>query len=441
MLYDKLMKVFYLLSIVFMLLFLAILAIGVVNGSVNCKLPDATSTFCIDNQALIYQYSLGLFLILMIVFLIGGRIFYELINHESDLISVAEYRKSLALQQKRLDENAISKEQLYKRLKAGRTKKYEEPTFFKRVHENAKQMWCGVTKVKKLVSTKCNNLYQAIQTYFINRKKEREIAHVKEIEHLHQESIEEHAHRSKGRMNKLELILIAAHSSQLPETTVRSVLNAFIQVVNQNIKNESIQIEGFGTFDLIEDEKGLDVEFYPNQELFSAVTVVLEQKEDIDEVLITKQEKQEIKEQTTSTMQEASPKEEKADEVKNVLQTSEAKEISNKVVETDKIIIKKITNTLTKTALIELMEQSTNLSKNKANKFLNALTVVLTEALKQRKQIDFQPIGYFKTIEMPAKDAVNPQTKKAIVVPAHYQVRFRFNPEFKDMINQPKKAE
>ena len=37
---------------------------------------------------------------------------------------------------------------------------------------------------------------------------------------------------------------------------------------------------------------------------------------------------------------------------------------------------------------------------------------------------------------MPAKDAVNPQTKEKIVVPEHKEVRFRFDEDFKEEVNQ-----
>ncbi len=439
MLYNKLMKVFYLLSLIFMLLFLTVLASGVVNGSVNCKLPDSTSTFCIDNQALIYQYSLGLFFTLMFVFLIGARIFYELVHHERDLISVAEYRKSLELQQKRLDENAISKEQLYNRLKSGRTESYEEKGFISSLKDTVQQLLDNIVVFIKSVPKKVSNYLENLKSIRENKKQEKDAKKAKELQFVHKESIEKHEQRSKGRMNKLELVLLAANDAKLEETKVRAALNAFIQIIIENISRESIEIEDFGKFDIVAFNSENDVVFFPSEKfIYNTIGVKIEN----------------IKEKTTKTenvVEKPTKTEEKRKIDKKVIieaitkaekeLAKEEKEIhgqAKKVEERPKV---KITSTLTKTALIELMESTTELSKNKAYKFLNALTLVLTEELKERRKIEFSPIGHFETIEMPAKDAVNPQTKKAIVVPAHHQVRFRFNSDFKKLINQPKKAE
>ncbi len=92
--------------------------------------------------------------------------------------------------------------------------------------------------------------------------------------------------------------------------------------------------------------------------------------------------------------------------------------------------------TKTKKQFIELIDATTDLSKNKANKFLKYFAEVVKEQLALRKDVDLEGIGFFTTIEMPAKEAVNPQTRKKIVVPAHHQVRLRFDEDLKDKMNR-----
>jgi nucleoid DNA-binding protein len=55
--------------------------------------------------------------------------------------------------------------------------------------------------------------------------------------------------------------------------------------------------------------------------------------------------------------------------------------------------------------------------------------------LASRKDVELEGIGFFTTIEMPAKEAVNPQSGEKIIVAAHHQVRLRFNDELKDKMN------
>jgi nucleoid DNA-binding protein len=92
----------------------------------------------------------------------------------------------------------------------------------------------------------------------------------------------------------------------------------------------------------------------------------------------------------------------------------------------------------TKTDFIQMMDAKTDLSKNKANKFLKYFAEVVKEQLVKGEDVDLEGIGYFTTIEMPAKEAVNPQTKQKIIVPSHHQVRLRFNDDLKGKMN-PKK--
>lgn len=86
----------------------------------------------------------------------------------------------------------------------------------------------------------------------------------------------------------------------------------------------------------------------------------------------------------------------------------------------------------TKIDIIEYIEKNTELSKNKGNIFLKYFAEVVKEELSKENDVVIPGFGTFTIIEMPAKDAVNPQTNEAMIVPAHKQARLRFDSEFKD---------
>ena len=88
-----------------------------------------------------------------------------------------------------------------------------------------------------------------------------------------------------------------------------------------------------------------------------------------------------------------------------------------------------------KADFINIIVDDSDISKNKASKFLKAFASTIKDALTARDDVDLPGFGTFTTIEMPAKDAVNPQTHEKIVVPAHHQVRFRIDSDFKDKFN------
>lgn len=64
-------------------------------------------------------------------------------------------------------------------------------------------------------------------------------------------------------------------------------------------------------------------------------------------------------------------------------------------------------------------------TKNDAGIFLKALEEVLFEGLAEGKKIRLTDVGILSVIEVPEKNAVNPQTGEPIVVPAHGKVKFK----------------
>ena len=90
----------------------------------------------------------------------------------------------------------------------------------------------------------------------------------------------------------------------------------------------------------------------------------------------------------------------------------------------------------TKIDIINLIDETTDLSKNKANKFLKFFAQVVRETLADKQSVKIDDFGTFTTILIPQKDGVNPITSEKIIVEAHTQVRLRFDKKFKQKFKE-----
>jgi len=90
----------------------------------------------------------------------------------------------------------------------------------------------------------------------------------------------------------------------------------------------------------------------------------------------------------------------------------------------------------TKIDIINLIDETTDLSKNKANKFLKFFGLVIRETLADKQSVKIDDFGTFTTIVIPEKEGVNPITSEKIIVEAHTQVRLRFDKKFKDKFKE-----
>ena len=90
--------------------------------------------------------------------------------------------------------------------------------------------------------------------------------------------------------------------------------------------------------------------------------------------------------------------------------------------------------TRSKGDIIEYITATTGLNNYKGKTFLKYFDKVITEELAKGEDIHIINFGKFTTVTMPAKSAVNPVTKKNIVVPEHKQARFRFYREVKSKV-------
>jgi len=124
-------------------------------------------------------------------------------------------------------------------------------------------------------------------------------------------------------------------------------------------------------------------------------------------------------------IEEVAEMEEKVVEVKQPKKAEVVKPKAKKVLPTKK----------TKADIIEIVSMTTDLSKNKADKFLKHFGEVIAEELAKKQDVKIDNLGIFTTIEIPTKEAVNPSTGEKITVDGHTQVRLRFDKSYKDIFN------
>ena len=283
------------------------------------------------------------------------------------------------------------------------------------------------------------------------------------------------------RLNKGELIEIVAESTELSKVKARLVINTMLDIIVEQVKkDDEVKIGKFGRFKRVavkasndvdpntgkrvKIEEGFTVNFYPDKVFKDMITDDVSQT--TEKYLLTKKV---MRNMTETQVEEELYKEEKIHEHVDlkVVQSKEfvkeekvvkekpiVKEVKKEpVIEEKPVIIqekkvevkpevkaetpkpkKQKVSVLTKTKadLIETIFETTGISKNKSNKFLGVFGKVITEELANGGDVELTGIGTMTTIVMPAKEAVNPQTKQKIIVPEHRQVRMRFNEDYKD---------
>jgi DNA-binding protein HU-beta len=90
---------------------------------------------------------------------------------------------------------------------------------------------------------------------------------------------------------------------------------------------------------------------------------------------------------------------------------------------------------MNKTELVAAIAENAGLTKKDADKALKAFIDVTTGALKKGDKIALVGFGTFEVVKRPARTGRNPQTKKAIQIPASMAPKFRAGKGLKDAVN------
>ena len=92
-------------------------------------------------------------------------------------------------------------------------------------------------------------------------------------------------------------------------------------------------------------------------------------------------------------------------------------------------------NHMNKAELVAAIADKSELSRKNAEKALKAFIDVVTEELVKGEKVQLVGFGTFEVAERPERTGRNPQTKKAIKIPASKAPKFKAGKALKDIIN------
>ena len=90
---------------------------------------------------------------------------------------------------------------------------------------------------------------------------------------------------------------------------------------------------------------------------------------------------------------------------------------------------------MNKTELVAAMAEKAELSKKDSEKALKAFIDVVSEELQKGEKIQLVGFGTFEVAERAARTGQNPQTGKAIEIPASKAPKFKAGKALKDAVN------
>ncbi|MBQ3783615.1 MAG: HU family DNA-binding protein [Lachnospiraceae bacterium] len=91
---------------------------------------------------------------------------------------------------------------------------------------------------------------------------------------------------------------------------------------------------------------------------------------------------------------------------------------------------------MNKAELVAAIAEKTELSKKDSEKALKAFVDVVTEELTKGEKIQLVGFGTFEVSERAAREGRNPQTGKAMKIPASKAPKFKAGKALKDQVNK-----
>ena len=93
---------------------------------------------------------------------------------------------------------------------------------------------------------------------------------------------------------------------------------------------------------------------------------------------------------------------------------------------------------MTKAELVTMVAEKADLTKKDAEKAISALVESISETLAKGEKIQLVGFGTFEVAERAARTGQNPQTGKAIEIPASKAPKFKAGKALKDTVNSAK---
>ncbi len=89
---------------------------------------------------------------------------------------------------------------------------------------------------------------------------------------------------------------------------------------------------------------------------------------------------------------------------------------------------------MTKAEFINLIAEKGDYSKKDAEKALSTVIGAITDCMKKNEKISLVGFGSFEVKERAARNAINPQTKESISIPAKKVPAFKAGKALKDAV-------
>ncbi|MGM0599639.1 MAG: HU family DNA-binding protein [Candidatus Rifleibacteriota bacterium] len=96
-------------------------------------------------------------------------------------------------------------------------------------------------------------------------------------------------------------------------------------------------------------------------------------------------------------------------------------------------------NSVNKSELVKAIAKKADVTNANAQAVLEAFIDAVKTSLKKGEKIQLIGFGSFATVKREARKGVNPQTKKAIKIPAKKVAKFVPGKELKELVNSKKK--
>lgn len=90
---------------------------------------------------------------------------------------------------------------------------------------------------------------------------------------------------------------------------------------------------------------------------------------------------------------------------------------------------------MNKTELINQIAESADISKKAASDALQGFMMSITDSMKKEDKVTLIGFGTFSVTKRAARDGRNPQTGKAIKIPAKKVVKFKVGKKLDDAVN------
>lgn len=90
---------------------------------------------------------------------------------------------------------------------------------------------------------------------------------------------------------------------------------------------------------------------------------------------------------------------------------------------------------MNKTELINQIAESADISKKAASDALQGFMMAITDSMKKEDKVTLVGFGTFSVTKRAARDGRNPQTGKAIKIPAKKIVKFNVGKKLADAVN------